>query len=214
MSNVIVYSAISFIFGGIIGGAIVGRVVTSDLKKRIDDLEEQNKKLIDENVELRGKKIEEKEKKVEKLEQETDMSEYNSLRRRYVSSVEVKSEKDIEENGKPNYIGEEEEDDLVDDDEDHSEKIKLISERQFKDELNYRDREDLIYYQLDGTLTDMNHEVIMKEEEIVGSEAMDIIDETNNDDLYVLDDELNKVYDITIDHDGSYTRDVLGLGSM
>lgn len=216
MSNVIVYSAISFIFGGIIGGAIVGRVVTSDLKKRIDDLEDQNKKLIDENVELRGKKIEEKEKKVEKLEQETDMSEYNSLRRRYVSSVEVKAEKDIEENGKMNYIGEEveEEDDLVDDDEDRSEKIKLISERQFKNELNYRDREDLIYYQLDGTLTDMNHEVIMKEEEIVGSEAMDIIDETNNDDLYVLDDDLNKVYDITIEHDGSYTRDVLGLGSI
>ena len=216
MSNVIVYSAISFIFGGIIGGAIVGRVVTSDLKKRIDDLEDQNKKLIDENVELRGKKIEEKEKKVEKLEQETDMSEYNSLRRRYVSSVEVKAEEDIEENGKPNYIGEEgeEEDDLVDDDEDRSEKIKLISERQFKNELNYRDREDLIYYQLDGTLTDMNHEVIMKEEEIVGSEAMDIIDETNNDDLYVLDDDLNKVYDITIEHDGSYTRDVLGLGSV
>jgi hypothetical protein len=54
----------------------------------------------------------------------------------------------------------------------------------------------------------------MKEEEIVGSEAMDIIDETNNDDLYVLDDDLNKVYDITIEHDGSYTRDVLGLGSI
>lgn len=217
MSNVIVYSAISFIFGGIIGGAIVGRVVTSDLKKRMDDLEEQNKKLIDENVELRGKKLEEREKKVEKLEQETDLSEYNSLRRRYVSSAEVKVEEDIEENGKPNYIGEEDEEedkDLVDDDEDRSEKIKLITERQFKNELDYRDREDLVYYQLDGTLVDATNEIIEKEELVVGSEAMDIIDETNNDDLYVLDDDLNKVYDITIEHDGSYTRDVLGLGSI
>ena len=217
MSNVIVYSAISFIFGGIIGGAIVGRVVTSDLKKRMDDLEEQNKKLIDENVELRGKKLEEKEKKVEKLERETDLSEYNSLRRRYVSSAEVKVEEDIEENGEPNYIGEddeEEDEDLVDDDEDRSEKIKLITERQFKNELDYRDREDLVYYQLDGTLVDATNEVIEKEEFVVGSEAMDIIDETNNDDLYVLDDDLNKVYDITIEHDGSYTRDVLGLGSI
>lgn len=211
MSNVIVYSAISFIFGGIIGGAIVGRVVTSDLKKRMDDLEDQNRKLIDENVELRNKDLKQKEKKAEKIEKETDLSEYNALRRRYVSSIEVKAEEDIEENGKPNYIGETEDDDLVDDDEDRSEKIKIISERRFKEELNYRDREDLTYYQLDGTLVDSANEIIEREELIVGSEAMDIIDETNNDDLYVLDDDLNKVYDITIEHDGSYTRDVLGL---
>lgn len=215
MSNVIVYSAISFIFGGIIGGAIVGRVVTSDLKKRMDDLEDQNRKLIDENVELRNKDLKQKEKKAEKIEKETDLSEYNALRRRYVSSIEVKAEEDVEENGKPNYIGEvDEDDDLVDDDEDRSEKIKIITERRFKEELNYRDREDLTYYQLDGTLVDSANEIIEREELIVGSEAMDIIDETNNDDLYVLDDDLNKVYDITIEHNGSYTRDVLGLGGI
>lgn len=222
MSNAIIYSAISFIFGGIIGGAIVGRVVTSDLKKRMDELEDQNRKLIDENCELREQKLEKKKAKVEKLEKETDLGEYNALRRRYVSSMEVKAEKELEVNGQPNYIGEtenvEDDDALVDDDEnedeDRSAKIKMISERQFKEELNYREREDLTYFQLDGTLIDRENNIIEKEELVIGAEVMDIIDETNNDDLYALDDQLNKVYDITIEHDGSYIRDVLGLGSV
>lgn len=221
MHNSIIYSAISFIFGGIVGGVVVGRIVTKDLKRRIDDLEDQNRKLIDENVELRGFKIKEKEKAVEKLEEDIDLTEYESLRKRYVSNSKVeRKEISIEEDSddtEPDtdykYPDEMTEADLETSD-DKAEKIKLISERQFNEEINYRDREDLTYYQIDGTLVDGENEVIMHEETIIGSEAMDIIDETLNDDLYVLDEDEGKVYDISIEHNGNYMRDVLGVGSV
>lgn len=220
MHNSIIYSAISFIFGGIVGGVVVGRIVTKDLKRRIDDLEDQNRKLIDENVELRGFKIKEKENEVEQLEKDTDLSEYESLRRRYVSNSKVERKEismnatDVEEKKDDyRYPDEITEDDLETFD-DRTEKIKLISERQFNEEINYRDREDLTYYQIDGTLVDGGNEVIMREEEVIGSEAMDIIDETLNDDLYVLDEDEDKVYDISIEHNGNYMRDVLGVGGV
>lgn len=214
MHNSIIYSAISFIFGGIVGGVVVGRIVTKDLKRRIDDLEDQNRKLIDENVELRGFKIKEKEKEVEQLEKDTDLSEYESLRRRYVSNSKVErigiDADEIDKKDNYKYPDELTEDDLVD----KADKIKLISERQFKEEINYRDREDFRYYQLDGTLVDGNNEILTQEANIIGNEAMDIIDETMNDDLYVLDEDLDKVYDITIEHNGDYMRDVLGAGGI
>lgn len=214
MHNSIIYSAISFIFGGIVGGVVVGRIVTKDLKRRIDDLEDQNRKLIDENVELRGFKIKEKEKEVEQLEKDTDLSEYESLRRRYVSNSKIErtevDEDEVDKKDDYKYPDELTEDDLVD----KADKIKLISERQFKEEINYRDREDFRYYQLDGTLVDGNNEILTQEANIIGNEAMDIIDETVNDDLYVLDEDLDKVYDITIEHNGDYMRDVLGAGGI
>ena len=196
MIDHIIYGAIGFVLGGVLGGAVVGRIVTKDMKKRLDELEERNRLLIDEVAQMRDDKRAEKEKKIEKLEKETKLDNYNSLRKRYISNS------DSEEN--------DEEDDLIDDDE--TSKIKMISEQQFNEEINYRDHEELTYYQLDGTLVDSANDIVMKEETVVGSEIMDIIDETKNDNLYALNDDLDKLYDITIEHNASYMRDVLGIG--
>lgn len=195
MIDHIIYGAIGFVLGGVLGGAVVGRVVTKDMKKRLDELEDRNRLLIDEVAQMRDDKRAEKEKKIEKLEKETKLDNYNSLRKRYISNS------DSEEN---------EEDVLIDDDE--TSKIKMISEQQFNEEINYRDHEELTYYQLDGTLVDSANDIVTKEETVVGSEIMDIIDETKNDNLYALNDDLDKLYDITIEHNASYMRDVLGIG--
>lgn len=214
MSNHIITAAIAFIVGGIFGGAIVGRIVTSEMKSRLDYLEEQNKKLIDENVSMRDTKIKEKQAKVEKLEKETSLDEYESIRTRYVTSQ--KSEKDETLDNSENDDPDDDLSDDLDDDfeDDRSEKIKMISEKRYKDELNYRDNESLTYYQLDGTLVDSSGEIVMKEEEVIGSDIMDIIDETNNDYLYALDEDIDKLYEISIEHDSSYMRDVLGVSGM
>lgn len=215
MSNHIITAAIAFIVGGIFGGAIVGRIVTSEMKSRLDYLEEQNKKLIDENVSMRDTKIKEKQAKVEKLEKETNLDEYESIRTRYVTSQKSENDETLDDSEKDDL-----EDDLSDDDlnydfeDDRSEKIKMISEKRYKDELNYRDNESLTYYQLDGTLVDSSGEIVMKEEEVIGSDIMDIIDETNNDYLYALDEDIDKLYEISIEHDSSYMRDVLGVSGM
>lgn len=210
MSNHIITAAIAFIVGGIFGGAIVGRIVTSEMKNRLDYLEEQNKKLIDENVSMRDTKIKEKQAKVEKLEKETNLDEYESIRTRYVTSQKSENDEMLDDSKKDDP-----DDDLSDDfEDDHSEKIKMISEKRYKDELNYRDNESLTYYQLDGTLVDSSGEIVMKEEEVIGSDIMDIIDETNNDYLYALDEDVDKLYEISIEHDSSYMRDVLGVSGM
>lgn len=202
MIDHLIYGAIGFVLGGVIGGAIVGRIVTKDMKNRLDDLEECNKLLVNKVAAMRDEKLAEKEKNIEKLEKETKLDNYNSLRKRYVSSAHDDDEEDESE---------EEDDDLADEDEDEASKIKMISEQQFNEEINYRDHEELTYYQGDGTLVDAANEIITKEETVVGSEIMDIIDETRNDNLYALDDNLNKVYDITIEHDASYIRDMYGI---
>lgn len=193
MLDHLIYGAIGFVLGGVLGGAIVGKIVTNNMKSRMDDLEERNKLLVDKVSEMRDEKLAEKEKKVEKLEKETKLDNYNSLRMRYI----IKDEDD--------------EDDLVDEDFGDPSKIKMISEQQFNEEINYRDHEELTYYQIDGTLVDSANDIITKEETVVGSEIMDIIDETRNDNLYALNDDLDKLYDITIEHNASYTRDVLGI---
>lgn len=201
MIDHLIYGAIGFVLGGVFGGAIVGRIVTKDMKNRLDDLEECNKLLVNKVAAMRDEKLAEKEKNIEKLEKETKLDNYNSLRKRYVTSAHDDDEED-----------ESEEDYIVDeDDEDEASKIKMISEQQFNEEINYRDHEELTYYQGDGTLVDASNEIITKEETVVGSEIMDIIDETRNDNLYALDDNLNKVYDITIEHDASYIRDIYGI---
>ena len=206
MIDHLIYGAIGFVLGGVFGGAIVGRIVTKDMKNRLDDLEEYNKLLVNKVSAMRDEKLAEKEKNIEKLEKETKLDNYNSLRKRYVTSAHDDDDDDEEDES------EEEEDDLVDDeDDDEVSKIKMISEQQFNEEINYRDHEELTYYQGDGTLVDAANEIITKEETVVGSEVMDIIDETRNDNLYALDDSLNKVYDITIEHDASYIRDMYGI---
>lgn len=198
MLDKLIYGAIGFLLGGMLGGAIVGRIVTNDMKKRLDDVEEQNKKLIDENVELREKKYEERKTKVEKQEKEEKLDNYNSLRKRYITSS------DDEPDESEMYDTE--------DAQDKYDRIKIISEQRFNEEINYRDHEGLTYFQVDGTLVNASNDIIIKEEEIIGSEAMDIIDDTKNDYLYVLDEDEDKLYDITIEHDASYMRDVLGIG--
>ena len=203
MLDHLIYGAIGFVLGGVLGGALVGRLVTNDMKKRLDELEERNRLLVDEVSAMRDERREEKEKKIEKLEKETKLDNYNSLRKRYVTNAS--DEKDDDED---------EDDDLIDDkddEDDDCDKIKMISEQQFNEEINYRDHEELTYYQIDGTLVDAANDIVTKEETVVGSEIMDIIDETKNDNLYALNDELDKLYDITIEHDASYMRDVLGI---
>lgn len=199
MIDHLIYGAIGFVLGGVLGGAVVGRMVTKDMKKRLDEYEERNKLLIDEVSQMRDEKRAEKEKKIEKIEKEIKLDNYNSLRKRYVSSSVSDEENEDED-----------ENDLVD--EDDASKIKMISEQQFNEEINYRDHEELTYYQLDGTLVDSANEIVMAEENVVGSEIMDIIDDTKNDNLYALNDDLDKLYDITIEHNASYMRDVLGIG--
>ena len=215
MIEKIVYGAIGFIIGGLIGGGVVGHIITDELKGRIDDLESKNDKLTKELYELKSEKLKKKEetlnnksaydvKKIEvdneddfeeTIEESEDDNDYNNayedLRTRYVSSKDKEDKDDIF---------------------DHATQIKRIDEQTYMNDLQYRDNEQLIYYQEDGTLVDSANDIIPNEVEIVGYEVMDMIDDTNDDFIYALDDLDNKMYEISVEHNLSYTRDVLGIG--
>lgn len=208
MLDHLIYGAIGFLLGGMLGGAIVGRLVTDDMKKRMDNLEDENRDLRKEIAELKDEKFEEKKKNVEKLEKETDLEEYESLRKRYVSN-DIEGEDDFEVD-----LDETDNETKIEHIEvkDRSDEIKRISEQQFNEEVNYREKCELIYFQEDSTMIDENKDVIINEENVVGSEIMDIIEDTKNDYLYALDDEKDIVYQITVEHEQSYMRDFMGIG--
>lgn len=206
--NHLIYGAIGFLLGGMLGGALVGRIVTKDLKGRIDELEDVNQKLRNENVELRDGKSEQKEQKLKAEEEKVDES-YNKIRKMYSKAVDADDEENEENdlifNGtKVEKIEVQEDDDL-----EEEKKIRLISEQMYNEELNYRDNEHLTYYQIDGTMVDDANDMLFDEASIVGNDCMDIINDTMNDTLYVLDEKEDKLYEISIEHDAVYTRDVI-----
>lgn len=198
MVNNIIYAAIGFVAGAITGGIIVGRVFGNDYSKRIESLDRQNRALTDELVAMRDKKNEETEKRIER--QEAKLSDYNSLVKEYIPDEDDEDDFGYTVDTRVERI----------EIEDRSEEIKRIDEGRWNEELNFRQNEPLIYYQEDGTLTDDCKNIVHNPAQVVGAEIMDIIDETNNDYLYAVDEKRDMLYEIMIEHDASYTRDVLG----
>lgn len=89
--------------------------------------------------------------------------------------------------------------------------IYLISDDEFRKDLNYRDSETITYYQEDHMLVDSADMPIHDEERVVGTEALDELPETEEDYLYVSNDIENKMYEIIVEHNQSFYRDVLGM---
>ena len=89
--------------------------------------------------------------------------------------------------------------------------IYLISDDEFRKDLNYRDSETVTYYQEDHMLVDSADMPIHDEERVVGTEALDELPETEEDYLYVSNDIENKMYEIIVEHNQSFYRDVLGM---
>ena len=82
---------------------------------------------------------------------------------------------------------------------------------EFEKNLKIRDNESLTYYQVDGILVDSVNERIPNEERIIGVEAMDKVGDCSEDYLYVSNDVEDKMYEIIVEHNQSFYRDVMGL---
>lgn len=217
MLNQLIYGGICFISGCCIGGAIVGHFVAKDAKKQIDEADKRNKALVDEVVRLRDANIEKREAKIE-AEERKIKDNIDSLRKDYSKAVDLDDLDSIEDDlcldnydipsnetkveKVISYVDEEEPDD----------KIRLVSKDLHDIILNNTDvrTEKLKYYQPNGYLIDEDNEIITYEDQIIGVDAMDIIDDTKNDYLYVHDSANETLYEIEIEHDEMYTRDLAG----
>lgn len=97
------------------------------------------------------------------------------------------------------------------DTEDERADIHIISEQQFKDDLNYRDNETLTWYKEDGVLADSADMPIHSEEDVIGVEALDKLENMGDDEfLYVSNDIEDKMYEIIVEGNMSYYRDIIG----
>lgn len=104
--------------------------------------------------------------------------------------------------------------DKTSDDPDEEEElaVEMISVEQFKKDIQVKDCSTYTYYQEDGILVDdMTQEVETDQEGILGKAAMEVIDDTTEDALYINNEPDDMLYEIVVDHNMSYYRDVLGF---
>lgn len=69
----------------------------------------------------------------------------------------------------------------------------------------------MTYYQGDGVLADYDDEKITDISKYLGEEVTEEIDTTDDNVIYVLNNPRNSIYEVTIEHEAEYYKDVLGL---
>lgn len=222
MNHNFIYAAIGFILGGIAGGFFMGCYCGKVYKKRIDELNEEIDVLKTSNNTKREKDLADREKKAEdhKLAKKTaeDIVGYHE----YVSPEREDDEVDLDEEVEFNdpfegdsndddYLSSHDhfEDDDLEDEEDEREMVKLISKKAYNEDLQYRDSETLTYYVEDGILADAFDDPIQNAAEIIGIEAIEKAETTDEDAIYVSNDIEDKIYEIIVEHNESYYKDLM-----
>ena len=90
--------------------------------------------------------------------------------------------------------------------------IRMIDKETFKRDIEVKDSDTYTYYQEDGVLVnDITQEIETDQVGVLGKEAMEIIEDTEKDELYIDNEPDDMLYDIVVDHTMSYYRDVLGM---
>ena len=225
MSEKVLFALIGVIIGGIAGSLITGHFFGKDYRKKIDELEAENKQLRSKERRAKARDISEREEKARVTEAEVD----NSIHAQIAMAREErrKTEALVKEHG---YSEEEEFDadenvefDDPFDSEGESVVVKkpvepkkpvfsMLSQQDYEDDFEYRDSESLTYYQEDHVLADAFDDRVGNPEMIIGEEALQEADATDDDYIYVLDETENKMYEIEVNHEEAFYRDIVRGG--
>lgn len=191
MGDKLLCGFLGFFVGGVLGGYFVGRMCGKKHREMIQKLRESDPFIEEDDwkdpfEEDEKETEEEKEEEANEGEPETERKHYN----KDYESIKIKSA-------------------TVAKSPDH---IHLIDEETFQRDIDKRDNETLTYYQEDGVLVDSANEIIRNEEEVIGVEAMEKIFDCGEDMeyVYVSDDQEDKMYEVVVEHNTSYYRDVMG----
>lgn len=211
MNHNFIYAAIGFILGGIAGGFFMGCYCGKVYKKRIDALEGEIDILKEDGKAKKERDLTDREKKAEehKLAKKTveDIVGYHE----YVSperEEEEDEEEDVDLDEEVEFDDPFEDDDL-EEEQDEREMIKLISKKAYNEDLQYRECETLTYYVEDGILADAFDDPIQNAAEIIGIEAIEKAETTDEDAIYVSNDIEDKIYEIIVEHNESYYKDLM-----
>lgn len=187
---------------GFVGGYFFGGMnCAKHYRNRIEELEDENERLLNETAEETGENA------------ENDSSPSFIVTKSYTNSSFKPTTGFLD----PKRIRKSDYDDMTKvyrdpaDTEDERADIHIISEQQFKDDLNYRDNETLTWYKEDGVLADSADMPIHSEEDVIGVEALDKLENMGDDEfLYVSNDIEDKMYEIIVEGSMSYYRDIVG----
>ena len=221
--NKFIFTLIGMIVGGIVSGVFVGTSCAKTYKKKIDELEAENNQLLDRLQSRKEKDIQKRESKAREAEAEVDASLLTQL-----AMAREEKQKTAELVKKHGYSVDEEDENDYDIDEDvefddpfdegesvvmkkpiepKTPMFSMMSQEDYEQDFEFRDAENLVYYQADHVLADSFDDRIGNAVDIVGEEALRQAQETNDDFLYVLDEVEDKMYEIEINHEESYYRD-------
>lgn len=225
MSDRIIFALIGAIVGSLVSGLFVGKHCRKLCDERISDLEAENKQL---RARLKKEKeLDRKEEELDKKEAEIDASILNQMT--MAREERKKAAQKADEMAKDLGYSEEDDDDLEydwDDDGDGESVVlkkpeekktpsfKMLTQEEYEQDFEFRDSECLMFYQQDQILADAFDEAVANASEIVGENAMDIASDTQDDFIYVLDEVDDKMYEIEINHEESFYRDILRGGEL
>lgn len=210
MNHNIIYAAIGFIIGGLAGGFFMGCYCGKVYKRKIDALEYELDEVKGIKHEEKKRDISEREKKAEdhKLARKTaeEIVGYHEYKAPEREEDDEEEEEDFDSEDDLDF-DDPFDDDGEDDEEDDREMIKLISKTAYNEDLQYRDSETLTYYVEDGILADAFDDPVSNAAEVIGIEAIEKAEETQDDEIYVSNDIEDKIYEIIVNRDESFYRD-------
>lgn len=207
MTDHIIYGSIGAIIGFLIGGFVVGSICGKEYKKKIESLQYQLNDLRDEKKQAREHDILEREMALEDPNPLKTLKE-TAITNNYISSDDLADEEDEDDSHETDFY---EDTDVDFDDPFDEDDIYLIEQKDFEDDIKTRDNETLTFYQEDGVLVDDHNDRVENELRVVGKEFMEKVKDTDEDFLYVSNDIEDKMYEIVVNHNESFYRDIMGV---
>ncbi|WP_458459267.1 hypothetical protein [Pseudobutyrivibrio sp.] len=205
MNYRIICSGLGFVAGGLLGFFLGSHVCAKEYKKTIDQLEYENDIL---RKKVRDKKTDDSEAeesdthvKLEAVEDEEEDDTNGVTYTNFVALSKKYGSESFNEHFESRVGPDENSIDPTD--------IKIITEKQYHDEFDYRDHDTLTFYQPSQVLADSQNAVVADEENVIGTDALDKLCDTKNDYMYVLNEAYDTLYEIAVEHDAVYRRDVM-----
>lgn len=214
MSNKFAIWLLGFIPGGLAGGTLIGIICGREYRKRLDALNEENNELTQKLMTLKREKIAERKeaevKKQETVEAQKQKAEVLTKELQYVSEDSTEQrEEDIPEPADPDSWADEAVYEPV---EASASDIYVIDAEAFKQDLARKEGYTLTYYQGDGILVDERNDVMETGRKMLGDECYESLAKTEEDFIYVANDVEDCMYEVVVEHNESFYRDVIGCG--
>ena len=212
MSDRIIFALIGAIIGGIAGGIFVGCTCCKEYKKKIMQLEEENSELRIRRRKAKEVELKEKEeelnraqKKAQDIIEEEGYSVIETSDAIFDSDDDVDFDDPFEEDSDGEEV-------VVKEEEEKKPSFSLMTQKEYEDDFQFRESESLTFYQSDKVLADAFDDRVGNPERIIGREALSEAEMTDDDYVYVMDEVEDKMYEIEINHEESYYRDILRGG--